>query len=333
MKKKKTAAYCRVSTDKDSQDGSFETQYEYFVKRIRDDPAMEFAGVYGDRGLSGRSIESRKELNRLIEDCEAGKVERILCKSISRFARCMLECVEVIRHLSELGVSVYFEREKLDTRSMNGELILGILATVAEEESNSISRNVAWAHKKHVERGEPFCPAKYGYVSVGKEHRWEIVPREAGFVRKAFYMAGMCHRYKEIVDDLNRMEWEDGGKRNWTTHNVGSVLRSEAYIGDFLSDKTCVIIDENGKRKRIQNKGHADQILIQEHHPALVSHELYEVVQMLLRGRLLDSFRTNFYPEECELMEKAKRIAVREKEKWMEEGCEDFQPDPDRNSI
>lgn len=325
MEKKKTAAYCRVSTGKDTQDGSFETQSEYFEKRIREDPSMEFAGIYGDHGKSGRSVIGRKELNRLIEDCEVGRVERILTKSIGRFARNMGECVEVIRNLSDLGVGVYFEREKFDTQSMSGELILGILATIAEEESNSISRNVAWSHKKHVERGEPFCPPKYGYVSVGKEHRWEVVPREAELVRKAYYMAGMCCRYKEIVDELNRMERENGGGRTWTTHRIGAVLRSEAYIGDFLSNKTCLIIDENGKKKRIQNKGHADQFLIQEHHPALISHELHDVVQMLLSGRLLDSGRSNFYPKELELMEKAKKIATMEAEKWSEEGLEGFQ--------
>ncbi|MBR3242813.1 MAG: recombinase family protein [Parasporobacterium sp.] len=320
MEKKKTAAYCRVSTLNDSQDGSFEVQCAYFEKRIKEDPAMEFVGVYGDRGLSGRSMKGRTELNRLIKDCEEGKVERILCKSISRFVRCMLECVQVIRYLSELGVGLYFEREKLDTQSMNGELILGILASIAEEESNSISENAKWAHKQYVERGEPFYTARYGYVSVGKNHRWEIVPREAEIVRKAFYMAGMCHNYKEIVTELNRMEKDSGGKRNWKTNTLVAALSSEAYIGDFLSNKTCHIVGKDGHRKTIQNKGQADQILIQEHHPALVSHELYEIVQMLLRARVLFSFRSNYYPEELLLMEKAKRIAAKEAETWAEEG-------------
>ena len=319
MEKKKTAAYCRVSTLFDSQDGSFEIQCEYFEKRIKADPAMEFAGIYGDHGLSGSSMEGRKELNRLIKDCEEGKVERILTKSISRFARCMSECVQVIRYLSRLGVGVYFEREKLDTQSMNGELILGILASIAEEESNSISQNAKWAHRRHLERGEPFYPARYGYISVGKNHRWEIVPREAEIVRKAFYMAGMCHKYKEIVAELNRMEKETGGERNWTTHNLVSALRSETYIGDFLSNKSCFIVEENGYRRRIQNKGHADQILIQEHHAALVSRELYEMVQILLQQGLLRGCRSNYYPKEREMMEKAKRIAAKEAEKWTED--------------
>ncbi len=320
MVKKKTAAYCRVSRLDDSQDGSFELQCEYFEKRIKEDPAMEFAGIYGDHGLSGRSLEGRHGLNRLIEDCEAGKVEKILTKSISRFARNMLECVQVIRYLSEMGVEVYFEREKLDTQSMNGELILGILASVAEEESNSISQNAKWAYKKHLERGEPFSPARYGYVSVGKNHRWEIVPREAEIVRKAFYMAGMCHKYKEIVAELNRMEKESGGKRNWTVQSLIYTLHNESYIGDYLSNKTCYIVEKNGHRKLIKNKGHVDQILIQGHHPALVSHELYEMVQILVQQGLIRGNRSNYYAKERETMDKAKRIAAKEAQKLAQDG-------------
>ena len=137
MEKKRTAAYCRVSTTSDTQDGSFEVQCEYYEKRIKEDPGMELVGVYGDHGKSGRSMRGRKELNRLIKDCEAGKIELVLTKSISRFARNMLECVETIRHLSELGVVVRFEKEGLDTETMGGELKLGILETIEQEEGNS----------------------------------------------------------------------------------------------------------------------------------------------------------------------------------------------------
>lgn len=316
MEKKKTAAYCRVSTLNDSQDGSFEIQCEYFEKRIKTDPAMEFAGVYGDHGLSGRSVKGRKELNRLIEDCEAGRVERILTKSIGRFARSMGECVEVIRHLSDIGVGIYFEREGLDTLSMNGELILGILATIAEEESNSIARNCIWTRQKYLERGEPFSPARYGYVSVGKNHRWEIVPDEAEVIRKAFFMAGMCYRYKEILSAMNQMEIENGNKRTWNQHSLARVLGSVVYIGDYLSNLYCTVIDENGRRKQVLNKGHVDQILIQEHHPALVSSELFEIVQQLIQHKTLGSGRSNFYYHERETMEKAKRIARKDAEGW-----------------
>lgn len=330
MEKKKTAAYCRVSTLFDSQDGSYELQCEYYEKLIQSDPTMEFAGVYGDHGLSGRSVEGRKELNRLIKDCEAGKVDRILTKSIARFARCMQECVEVIRHLSELGVGVYFEKEKLDTQSMNGELILGILATIAEEESNSISRNVEWTREKALQRGEPFTAPGYGYISVGKNHRWEIVPDEAELIRRAFFMAGMCYQYKEITATLTRMEKERGSERVWSVAMLTRRLRNKIYIGEYLSNQSCTVVDKNGKRKRVENKGHVDQFLIQGHHPALVSDELFEIVQQLVQHCLLRTGRNNYYLSERELMDKAKQIARKEAKGWDYKWSKKLPPEWDR---
>ena len=128
-----TAAYCRVSTKRDTQDGSYEVQRAYYEKLISEDPTLELVGIYGDHGKSGRYMRGRAELNRLIKDCEAGKVKLILTKSISRFARNMMECVETIRHLRELGVTIRFEKENIDTDTMGGELMLGILATIAQE--------------------------------------------------------------------------------------------------------------------------------------------------------------------------------------------------------
>ena len=316
MNKKRTAAYCRVSTTSDTQDGSFETQCEHYEKLIRESPDMEFVGVYGDHGKSGRSMRGRKELNRLIEDCEAGHIDLVLTKSISRFARNMLECVETIRHLKECGVTVRFEKEGLDTETMGGELMLGILATIAQEESNSISQNMNWSRQKHVEKGQPWDAARYGFVSVGKEHRWEVVEHEAEVVRQAFYMAGMCHTYQEITDELNRMESEGGNGRVWTNPTVVNLLRSEVYIGNYLSRKHCRIVDENGVAKRVKNTGQADQILIEGHHEALVSTELYDAVQELLDRTTLGGNRRKFSAEERETMNRAMKLAAREAETW-----------------
>ena len=315
-KKLRTAAYCRVSTASDTQDGSFEVQCAYYEKLIRDDPTMEFVGVYGDHGKSGRSMRGRKELNRLIRDCEAGKVDLVLTKSISRFARNMLECVNTIRQLSELGVAVRFEKENLDTQTMGGELMLGILATIAQEESNSISQNINWSRQKHVEKGQPWDVARYGYVSVGKEHRWEVVEHEAEAVRQAFYMAGMCHTYGEIAEELTRMEAEDGNGRVWNKTPIVNLLRSETYIGNYLSNKECRIVDEKGQVKRVKNKGYVEQVLIEGHHPALVSKELYEVVQELLDNKTLGGHRRKFSAEEREIMDRAVKLAAREAESW-----------------
>ena len=317
-KKLRTAAYCRVSTASDTQDGSFEVQCAYYEKLIKDDPNMEFVGVYGDHGKSGRSMRGRKELNRLIRDCEAGKVDLVLTKSISRFARNMLECVNTIRQLTELGVTVRFEKENLDTETMGGELMLGILATIAQEESNSISQNINWSRQKHVEKGQPWDVARYGYVSVGKEHRWEVADHEAEAVRQAFYMAGMCHTYGEIAEELTRMEAEDGNGRVWNKAPIVNLLRSETYIGNYLSNKECSIVDENGIVKRVKNKGYVDQILIENHHPALVSKELYEVVQELLDHQTLGAHRRKFSEEEREIMSRAMKLAAKEAETWQQ---------------
>ena len=315
-KKLRTAAYCRVSTTSDTQDGSFEVQCEYYEKLIRSDPNMEFVGVYGDHGKSGRAMRGRKELNRLIKDCEAGKIDLVLTKSISRFARNMLECVEAIRHLKECGVTVRFEKENLDTETMGGELMLGILATIAQEESNSIALNLSWSRQKHVEKGQPWDTARYGFVSVGKEHKWEVVEHEAEVVRQAFYMAGMCYTYGEIAEELTRMEKEDGNGRIWNKAPVVNLLRSETYIGNYLSNKECRVVDEYGVVKRVKNKGQVEQILIEEHHPALVSKELYGVVQELLDNQTLGGHRRKFSAEEREIMDRAMKLAAKEAESW-----------------
>ena len=316
MKKTRTAAYCRVSTTSDSQDGSFEVQCEYYEKLIRNDPEMEYVGVYGDHGKSGRSMKGRVELNRLIKDCEDGKIDFVLCKSISRFARNMLECVQTIRHLAEIGVTVRFEKEGLDTQTMGGELMLGILATIAQEESNSLSQNMNWSRRQHLEKGQPWSKPRYGYKSVGKEHRWVVVEHEAEVVRQAFYMAGMCHTYQEIADELTRMEAEDGDGRTWKKTSVVSMLCSEAYIGNYLSNKKCRVINADGTSKWVDNDGLVDQILIEGHHEALVSKELHEVVGELVKGGTLGGNRRQFSAEERETMSRAMKLAAREAKSW-----------------
>ena len=235
---------------------------------------------------------------------------------ISRFARNMAECVETVRHLKELGVRILFEKENLDTDTMTGELILGILATIAQEESNSISQNMIWSRNKHLERGESWTPPRYGYRSVGKEHRWEIIPNQAEVVRMAFYMAGMCYTYGEIRDEMNRMEKEEGSDKIWKNPTITKLLRSENYVGDFLSNKSCVIVDSNGKEKRVKNKGYVDQILIEGHHPAIISHELFDVVQELISHGTLGGRRATFSSEEKYLMKKANSIAEKEAQMW-----------------
>ena len=305
-----TAAYCRVSTLSDAQDGSFETQCSYYANLITRNPTMRLVDIYGDHGKSGRTMKERPALQRLINDCEAGKIKLILTKSISRFARNMLECVNTIRHLSSLGVTIRFEKEHFETNTQGGELMLSILATIAQEESNSISKNLRWSRKQHMERGEPWEPARYGYVSVGKNHKWRIVPQEAEVVKTAFYMAGMCHKVPDILQVLNRMEAARGSSRIWQRGTLRGLLTSLAYVGDYLSHKKCFIVHKDGSIHKVFNNGYVDQVLIEEHHDAIISRELFNAVQDLMRLRLLSGSRTRFSDEDIYVMQRAQEIAT-----------------------
>ena len=312
-----TAAYCRVSTNRDVQDGSFEVQWDYYRNLINNDPKLKLVGIYGDHGKSGRSMANRKELNRLIADCEAHKVKLILTKSISRFSRNMVECVETIRHLRSLGVTVRFEREGISTDNMGGELMLGILATIAEEESRSISQNMNWSRRKHLECGQPWEPARYGYKSVGKEHKWIPVPHEVEVVRQAFYMAGMCYKIPEIMKELNSMEEEAGSDRRWERTPVRNMLTSTVYVGEYLSNKECKIVDkETGKVKRVKNNGYVEQIKIEGHHEAIIGRELFNIVQKVVEEGLLSAARTNYSKNDYRLIKEAIEAAAKEKVRW-----------------
>lgn len=315
-RKLRAAAYCRVSTGTDLQDGSFETQCSYYQRRIEEDPALVCAGIYGDQGRSGRSIRSRPALQQLLNDCEEGRIDLILTKSVSRFARNLQECVEMTRRLSDLGVSVRFEREGLDTGSMDGELMLGILAAIAQEESASISSNIQWSRKKHLEKGQPWEKARYGYVSVGKEHVWQVVPREAAIVHRAFCMAALCHSTREIAAEMTRMEALSGSGRIWKKIPVTRLLRSEVYIGQYLSNKECRITDADGNTHRVRNKGYVDQLLIDNHHPPIVSRQLYAVVQDLLDRHIPGRHSGVCTPEEQDLIRQARQVAIQEAERW-----------------
>ena len=199
MKNEKTrvAAYCRVSTLLEEQDGSYETQVEYFRQKIEGNPSMELVGIYGDKGKSGLKVIGRKGLQQLIEDCEAGKVDVILTKSVSRLTRSMADFVDMIRGLRARNVTVVFERENLRTDDFRCELILNIFAALAQEESNSISMNAKRSHKEHAMEGNPMGKATYGYISSGP-NRWKVNPQEAERVRMAFDMAAHGVNYQMI---------------------------------------------------------------------------------------------------------------------------------------
>lgn len=310
-RKLRTAVYCRVSTLMDKQDGSFEMQATHYKELIAQAENMELAGIYGDHGKSGRTIKGRPGFQNLLDDCKNGKIDLILTKSISRFARNMKECVETIRGLNDVGVRVYFEKEKIDTSNMVGELFLTILATVAQEESNSISQNIKWSRKRNYQMGRPIERASYGFRSIGKEHKWEIYEPEAERVRLAFCLAAHGFNNARIKEELNALEEEDGTGKVWNQTPLINLLTNYAYVGDYLSNKeTPIYVD--GELRRRKNRGDADQYYISGHHDPIVSHELFDCVQELVKHHTLFVKRSRFSEYEKQLLKRAKRIAEEE---------------------
>jgi len=273
MDKIKTAAYCRVSTDMETQEGSYELQEQYFKDLIESNPTMELVDIYGDKGRSGLKKEGRPGLQRLLDDCRAGKVNLILTKSISRFARNMAECAEMIRELNSLGVNVLFEEQNLNSSDEKSALILNIFAAFAEEESRSISRHTLMAHEQYTLEGRPFGRISFGYKNGG-DHKWVIDEEEAPLVRKAFEMADEGKTNAEIRKALNEM-----GDITWSRNRLKYLLSNVVYKGDYHSHRTICIVPG----KQVENKGFRDRIYIEEHHEPIVSPELFDRVQERMR--------------------------------------------------
>ena len=311
MEKKRVAAYCRVSTASDMQDGSYETQTEYYRSLIQSNPSWELAGIYGDHGKSGRSVKKRDGLRKLLSDCEAGKIDLILVKSVSRFARNISECVKMVRKLSDLGVIIQFEKEGFSNNDIQSELVLGIMATIAEQESVSLAQNVMWSRQNRNRQGAPIEKQPYGYDKVMPGNHWKINEREAKIVRKAFYMACMGCRYPAIMAELNRMENDSGSSRQWNNTPVKYLLTNISYTGDVITNKTCIIETPEG-RKSVINNGIVDQFYIEEHHEPIISHTVFDIVQELVNRHLLFQQRTIFTDEEEELKKRARQIAKSE---------------------
>ena len=282
MKKKRVAAYCRVSTAMEEQEGSYETQVSYYRNLITSNPQYTLVEVYGDQGASGRTVRHRPEFQRMIQDCEAGKIDLILSKSISRFARNLPDCVSIIRKLCKLGVGVYFEKEALDTLAPNTELLLNCLAAIAEEESTSIGQNLRWAHDKRNEAGKPCRLTPYGYRKDADKD-WVIEPSEARRVVLAFGMANRGECYHAIREALNALETEENTGRIWKQGTIGFIFRNEAYCGDILTNKYYSAAGHRMKK----NNGERQQFYIEGHHPALVPRAVFERVNELMDRKLL----------------------------------------------
>lgn len=288
-KKLRVAAYARVSSDSVDQLNSFATQVAYYTDFIQSKDKWEFAGLYADEAVSGTTADKRNDLQRLLADCRAGKIDRILVKSISRFARNTLDCIQTVRELKQLGIAVEFEKEQIDTGNMGSEMLLSILGSAAQEESLSISKNLKWSYRRRMKSGDFItCSAPLGYYL--KNGTLIPDPQEVPIVEYIFssYLTGRS--LKEIATELSTMEVGIADKKSerWHRSTIRYILANEKYIGDSLVQKWFT--PDELPLKHQKNKGEISQYYIKNSHPAIISREIFETVQQLLKQRVEQHF-------------------------------------------
>lgn len=273
--RKRVAAYARISMESERLVHSLSAQVSYYSKLIQSNPEWEYAGVYADSGISGTQVARREEFKRMLEDCEAGRIQIILTKSISRFARNTVDLLETVRHLKELGIEVRFEKEKINSLSEDGELMLTLLASFAQEESRSISENAKWAIRKRYEKGEPKNCILYGYRLV--DGQFVIEHPEAEVVRTIFnsYLDGMS--FYAIANLLNEKGTPSFRGKEWSTTVIGAVIRQEKYTGCCMLQKYYV--EDCIDHKMRKNHGELPMFYVEDTHPAIISKETFDRAQ------------------------------------------------------
>ena len=278
----KVAAYCRVSTDSSDQLNSYRTQIGYYTNFIAQHPGWELADIYADEGITGTSLDKRDEFKRMLTDCRAGKIQRVLVKSVSRFARNTLELIETTRELKDLGVVVVFEEQGIDTAQMLGEMQLTLLAMAAQEESTSISKKMRWSIQKRMDAGTYLGnTAPYGYRL--EDGQLKIEETEATVVRRIFEMRLSGMGQVAITQELNRKRIQPRDGKPWTVYRVRYILSNERYIGDSLFQKKYIA--DPLSHKSVRNHGERDQYYIHDTHEAIISRENFQKVQESFQSR------------------------------------------------
>ena len=274
QQKIRMAAYCRVSTDSKDQINSFVAQIKYYNDYIRSHSNMILVDVYADEGITGTCIKKREEFKRMVRDCKLKKIDRIIVKSVQRFARNSLECIESIRELSEYGVSVYFENDNIDTKDMNSEMLLYVKSAFAQSEAMSASKRMSTSIRMKMEDGTyVISTAPYGYRMIDKE--LVICQEEAEIVRQIYnwYLSGMGMNL--IVDKLNSMQTNE----NWNISHIRYILSNEKYIGDSLLQKTYT--PDMIPFKKQLNNGQRTKYYVTDAHDAIISRDVFEKVRQL----------------------------------------------------
>ncbi len=279
IRPKRVAAYCRVSTDKEQQEHSFETQKEMYTEMIIMKPNWQMAGIYADEGITGTIAKKRPDFMRMICDCRKGKIDIIITKSVSRFSRNNLDCLLYVRELKELGIPIIFEKEGINTLQVSSELLITLFSGLSQAESESISMNVKIGKRQSLKNGNvPFSYKSFLGYRKGVDGKPEIDEEQAVIIRRIFneYLAG-----KSLLDIAKGLT-ADGiptarGKTNWSSARVQSILTNEKYKGDALLQKTYIVDCISKKSKK--NNGELPMYYVENNHPAIIERSMFDKVQ------------------------------------------------------
>ena len=286
-KKKRVAGYARVSTEMEEQQSSYEAQLDYYTNYIQSNPDWEFVEVYADEGISATSTKNRDGFNRMIKDALEGKIDLIVTKSVSRFARNTVDTLTIVRQLKEQGIEVYFEKENIHTLDSKGELLITIMSSLAQEESRSISENVTWGQRKRFADGRVSMPYKQflGYEKAPKKGDPPVINEEqAETVRLIYRLFLEGKTFTAIAHYLeNHGILSPGGKQKWQSGTIQSILTNEKYKGDALLQK-CFTTDFLTKKMK-KNEGEVPQYYVENSHPAIISGDVFEMVQAEIKKR------------------------------------------------
>ncbi|QSX09666.1 recombinase family protein [Alkalibacter rhizosphaerae] len=274
------AAYCRVSTDHEEQLLSYENQVRYYTEFIENSDLYTTAGIYADEGISATNTKKRENFNRMIADCRKGQIDMIITKSISRFARNTLDCLNYVRELKQIGVGIIFEKENINTLDAKGEVLLTILSSLAQDESRSISENSTWGIRRRFENGEFKMSTKrfLGY-DTDEDGNLVINREQAKIVERIYdeFLSGKTVEYiKRIFEKEGIKNWD--GKTKWQASTIKSILRNEKYKGDAILQKSYTV--DFLTKKRAKNDGEILKYHIEENHEAIIDPLIWEAVQL-----------------------------------------------------
>ena len=288
--KLRVAAYCRVSTDSEDQLNSFAAQQTHYNELIRSHDGWQMAEIYADEGITGTSAKKRKDFQRMLADCRKGRIDKILVKSISRFARNTKECLEITRELKEMGISVFFEEHNIDTRMVTSEMLTAILASCAQAESESISQNMVWSVQKRMQSGTfNTCRAGTGFL-LGKDGL-TILPEAVPVIQGIYmdYVSGKNSR--EISERLNA---ENALGRTWNRKLIDYILTNERYAGNALLQKKYRT--DTFPREKKPNRGERPMYYVEGSNPAMIDQDLFEQAAELRKSRRRDEAPTQARP-------------------------------------